>query len=207
MKKAIDYILDELNAYDLGLVGPLYARFLVEKSKLGLSFLTLVDLDELGLDQLVVDKLVELDLLVQSDDVYMTSDCTEDLILTAFEKFSEDNPRLKSATRTKRSVTDVMTKSKDYIEELINDHLNIRRSFVDRSNYIIVIEKSKFGLKNIEVRHNNELRIILRKPSKEKLESFGFALKIKESKDVAYIDFDCSNETIEKVLTVIKGTI
>ena len=205
MKKAIDYILDELCGYNLEAVGPIFARFLIEKSKLGLTFMTLTDLDELELSIDDIDALVKSNLLELSEDIYVTSDETEDLILSAFEKFSSDSP-VRSATRTKRVISESMTKHKEFIEEYVKDFLSIKRSFVDRSSYIIVIEKSKYSIKNIEVRHNNQFRLILRRPSKEVLDSFSYASRIKETKDVSYIDFDCSQETIVKVLSQIKGT-
>lgn len=207
MKKTIDYILDELIEYNLESLGPLFARFLIEKNKLGLTFMSEVDLDELELSKENIDELVDVGLLELSGDMYVTSDTTEDLLLSAFDKFLIDNPVTKSHTRTKRGTTDQMTESKDFVEEFVSDFLTVKRSFIDRSSYIIVIEKSQYRIKNIEIRHGNIFRLILRRPSKDVLDLFNYASRIKETKDVAYIDFDCSQETIEKVLTQIKGTI
>lgn len=142
-------------------------------------------------------------------DALIVSETGMDAIIEAASKWADEtNPNLlvAKATRTKRGVTDTMTKLADFTsDQLASIGLTVKGVSEDRSNLIVKFERVK-SLKQVDIRRDGNVRIHAYNAEPKIVKAFtelGFRVKVGGKN--TYIDNVLTEENIMHAINILRG--
>lgn len=160
--------------------------------------------DEIGP---ITDDLVELGLLTNVHEMYSCSLLGDELVETAAGLFVQaEKPNLleKKCGNKKRVIDDEMNGHKDYLLECMKDVIPVKGITIDRTNYVIRLEKTTKGIKCIDVRNCGDLRIGIRKTTVHTINHFtSYGFTYLHGAGQTYFDLLRSKENIEKLVKAV----
>ncbi|EQA7786865.1 hypothetical protein ACX818_001459 [Acinetobacter baumannii] len=160
--------------------------------------------DELG-DHL--DSLLESNLIEESCGMYIISIEGDTLVEAAMNLFVEaERPDLlvKRKGSNKREITNDMESFRDHALKYLEGKLEVKEVVTYRSNFFINFPKRIKGLGGLEIKNRPEIRVCIRKPSKETIEHFAsIGMTYRSATNQTYFDMPRCNENIEKLIDAI----
>ncbi len=150
----------------------------------------------------------ELSLIDESYDKYCISILGLDIVDTAVKFYVEDNEELFKTNykgAKKRDISSEMDSVKDYTLECLQEYnIEIKNVTEDRSNYIIAFTKRFNGIKTIEIKNAMEIRLVIRKPSKDLLDSLvNIGMKYREGPSQTYFDMPRTTDNVKLIVDII----
>ena len=110
--------------------------------------------------------------------------------------------------RVKREILKTQENFKDHVINSFDDGYfsNVK---ITRQNYKCIIADKSKGIKSVEIRNNNKIRVVIGKSEKEIIEKFnlfdGVFMPASPAAYVCRYEYECTNEILNSLITNIKS--
>ncbi|ADG60147.1 MotA-like activator of middle period transcription [Acinetobacter phage Acj9] len=151
-----------------------------------------------------ISELISIGLVETSTNKCSISILGQHLIETAAKLFGDENIESRHNGSIKREITEDMISIKDFAVEYIEGKVELKGTHEDRSNFLILFKKGIKGLGCIEIKNKPEIRVCIRKASKEAIELFSsIGMKYRETPAQTYFDMPKSHDNVKLLIDTI----